>query len=88
MEPGVLYDGLIFMKGEINVQESAIDIEFNVCSTDNPILFRKVETYCYKQETNKRIEKKGDMQRTVTDYKYTSVWLSENEFIDSSNFKD
>jgi hypothetical protein len=57
-------------------------------STGHPVLYRKVEVYSYRQTTSQRVEKKGNMQRTITDYNYTSVWLDSKNFIDSSDFKD
>ena len=66
----------------------ALDPVFNVRAPNHPFIRRRVETYCFTQSVNTRIERKGQASRTVTDYKYTSVWVDAASWVSSENFKD
>ena len=78
----------MFYKGELRVERPPVDEEFGVMASTYAMLRRRVEVYCYKEEVSKRIEREGDKSRTVTDYKYSSVWLDAKDEISSEDFKD
>ena len=78
----------MFYRGTLRVERPPVDQEFGVMASKYAMLSRRVEIYCYKEEVSKRIEREGEKTRTVTDYKYTSVWVDAKDEISSEAFKD
>ena len=72
----------------IQSEKAPTDPIFSVAATGHLALQRKVEVYCWSENISTRTETRGNQSRTVTDYKYTSVWVDAKDFIDSSGFRD
>ena len=86
-EPG--QEKPIYCSAQLDLQGiELMDEEFGVKVTGYACLKRKVEVYCYRQETSQREERKGNAKRTVTDYKYTSCWVEAHEMPQSECFRD
>ena len=78
------YTEPIFFTGQLSFKNTkncdASDKYFNVTTHEYPMLQRYVEVYCWKENITTRTERRGKQSRTVTDYTYTTTWLSTSEF--------